>query len=93
MQLIAPLPLQGHAPVADMPGATRPFAVAGARFRPSMSSAVPQPRPVYNPATQTARFRDGTALTAMATSQKTNPDGDPKNPPPHDEGGDPGFFE
>jgi hypothetical protein len=29
----------------------------------------------------------------MATSVKTNPDGDHKNPPPHDEGSDPGVFE
>ncbi|MCD9194227.1 hypothetical protein [Streptomyces albireticuli] len=48
---------------------------------------------VFDPVSQTAAHTDGTPLTAMATSQKTNPDGDPKNPPPHDEGADPGFFE
>lgn len=93
MQLIAPLPLQRTAPVADLPLGVRPYAIAGARLQPFAPAPVPHPRPVYDPVTQTARFPDGMPLTAMATSQKTNPDGDPKNPPPHDEGGDPGVFE
>jgi hypothetical protein len=65
--------------------------VTGARFQPV--TGLRRETPVYNPLTQTAAMLDGTPLTAMATSQKTNPDGDPKNPPPHDEGADPGVFE
>ncbi|OPF74051.1 hypothetical protein VT50_0227240 [Streptomyces antioxidans] len=93
MQLVAPLPLQTGAPVSTAPSGIRPYALAGAHFRPATSTAVPQPRPVYDPASQTAKFEDGTPLTAMATSQKTNQDGDINNPPPSDEGGDPGAFE
>ncbi|MFD5697882.1 hypothetical protein [Streptomyces lasiicapitis] len=48
---------------------------------------------VYDPVTQTASLEDGTPLVSMATSKKTNPDGDMKNPPPPDEGDDPGFIE
>ncbi|MGA6157776.1 putative ATP-grasp-modified RiPP [Stenotrophomonas sp. NPDC087984] len=93
MQLVAPLPLQASAPVGTAPGSIRPYALAGARFRPAAAAAVPRPRPVYDPASQTARLEDGAPLTTMATSQKTNQDGDIKNPPPSDEGGDPGAFE
>ncbi|MGW4075220.1 putative ATP-grasp-modified RiPP [Streptomyces rhizosphaericus] len=93
MQLVAPLPLQASAPVSAAPSSVRPYALAGARFRPAASAVVPRPRPVYDPVSQTARFEDGTALTTMATSQKTNQDGDINNPPPSDEGGDPGAIE
>ncbi|WP_432039418.1 putative ATP-grasp-modified RiPP [Streptomyces cucumeris] len=75
------------------PAGIRPYALAGARFRPAASPSVPRPRPVYDPVSQTSRFEDGTPLTVMATSQKTNQDGDIKNPPPSDEGADPGAFE
>ncbi|QTI88637.1 putative ATP-grasp-modified RiPP [Streptomyces sp. AgN23] len=93
MQLVAPLPLQTSAPVGTAPDSIRPYALAGARFRPATSAAVPQGRPVYDPVSQTARFEDGAPLTAMATSQKTNQDGAINNPPPSDEGGDPGAIE
>ncbi|WP_416970374.1 putative ATP-grasp-modified RiPP [Streptomyces sp. 4F14] len=92
MQLVASLPLQGQAPVAVAPTGQRPYAIKDARFRP-LSDGPVSSAPVYDPQTQTARLVDGTPLTSMATSQKTNPDGDPKNPPPHDEGDDPGVFE
>ncbi|QNP70463.1 putative ATP-grasp-modified RiPP [Streptomyces roseirectus] len=70
----------------------RPYALSGARFRPASENPVLS-APVYDPRTQTARLADGVPLTSMATSQKTNPDGDVKNPPPSDEGADPGAFE
>jgi putative ATP-grasp target RiPP len=96
MEMIAQLPLQGLVPVGRRPAAVRPYALSGARLRPAASGGgefVPSPRPTYDPARQIATFPDGTPLTAMATSVKTNPDGDHKNPPPHDEGADPGVFE
>ncbi|GAQ53867.1 hypothetical protein a10_03672 [Streptomyces acidiscabies] len=92
MQLVASLPLQGDAPVAVAPKGLRPYAIKDARLHPRSDGAVLS-APVYDPETQTARFADGSPLTSMATSKKTNPDGYPKNPPPSDEGGDPGVFE
>lgn len=90
--MFATLSLQAPPPVALAPGPVRPYAVVGAGLL-SASSTVAGGKglPVYNPVTQTAAYRDGTPLTAMATTVKTNPDGDPGNPPPHDEGADPGF--
>lgn len=95
MNLAQPFPLQAPAPVGTVPTAIRPYAVTGARMTPFRASGAgtAAPRPVYDPATQTASLPDGTPLTTMATSVKTNPDGDPGNPPPHDEGADPGVFE
>ncbi|MDJ0344217.1 putative ATP-grasp-modified RiPP [Streptomyces sp. H10-C2] len=93
MRIAAPFPLQTPAPVGARPGPVRPYAVTGARLQTADPQAVPDPRPVYDPRTQTAAYADGTPLTAMATSKKTNPDGDTKNPPQHDEGADPGVFE
>ncbi|MET9295608.1 putative ATP-grasp-modified RiPP [Streptomyces sp. NPDC003077] len=93
MKLIEALPLGRPSPVAARPVGLRPYALEGARYH---SIALTHPRTetrVYDPVTQTAFSEDGTPLVAMATSQKTNPDGDPKNPPPHDEGDDPGFIE
>ncbi|MFI1868159.1 hypothetical protein [Streptomyces jumonjinensis] len=94
MELIAALPLQSHPPLAMQPARTRPYALAGARFVKTTTRADgPVEVPVFNPLTQTAAYADGTPLTAMATSKKTNPDGSIKNPPPSDEGADPGVFE
>ncbi|MFJ7901932.1 putative ATP-grasp-modified RiPP [Streptomyces sp. NPDC096198] len=93
MNVIEALPLGRPAPVAQRPSSVRPYALQGARFRASDLSAPRVETRVYDRVTQTASMADGTPLITMATSQKTNPDGDPKNPPPHDEGGDPGFIE
>ncbi len=96
MKLAQPFPLQAPAPTAGRPAALRPYAVTGAHLTPAGPPRAPgavAPLPVYDPVTQTAAFADGTPLTTMSTSQKTNPDGDPKSPPPHDEGADPGVFE
>ncbi|WP_329559524.1 putative ATP-grasp-modified RiPP [Streptomyces uncialis] len=76
------------------PTGARPYALGGARFTAaSPASASSLGLPAYDPVRQTAAYQDGTPLTTMATSKKTNPDGDIKNPPPHDEGADPGCFE
>ncbi|MER7793884.1 hypothetical protein [Streptomyces sp. NPDC097640] len=93
MQLASPIPLQSRIPVAARPGVIRPYAVFGAHVQQPLPGAAIGPRPVYNPVTQTSAYPDGTPLATMATSQKTSPDGDIKNPPPADEGGDPGVIE
>lgn len=93
MQLAAPFPLQTPAPIGATPGPVRPYAVTDARLQTADPNAATSPPPAYDPRTQTAAYADGTPLTTMATSKKTNPDGDTKNPPPHDEGADPGVFE
>ncbi|MFD7162738.1 putative ATP-grasp-modified RiPP [Streptomyces violascens] len=71
----------------------RPYALVGARLHVTALSAPRVETRIYDPVTQTAALADGTPLIAMASSQKTNPDGDMKNPPPSDEGPDPGFIE
>ncbi|MEV8022540.1 putative ATP-grasp-modified RiPP [Streptomyces sp. NPDC086554] len=93
MNLIEALPLGRSAPVAPCPIGLRPYALVGARFTTAELNVPHVETRVYDPVTQTASLEDGTPLTAMATSQKTNPDGDKDNPPPHDEGPDPGFIE
>ncbi|WP_172385655.1 putative ATP-grasp-modified RiPP [Streptomyces sp. MNP-20] len=92
MQLISPMPLGQQPLVAAFPTPLRPYGLAGARSRP-VSAAVEYVAPVYDPVSQTAALPDGTPLTAMATSKKTVQDGDIKNPPPPDEGSDPGSVE
>ncbi|MEU0844407.1 hypothetical protein ABZ370_33700 [Streptomyces sp. NPDC005962] len=79
--------------MAVNPSAIRPYAVRGALVRQPLPGSATGLRPVYNPETLTSAYPDGTPLTTMATSQKTNQDGDIKNPPPSDEGGDPGVIE
>ncbi|OMI33596.1 putative ATP-grasp-modified RiPP [Streptomyces sparsogenes] len=93
MNLIEALPLGRPAPVGTAPVGMRPYALQGARFRVSDLTAPSVETRVYDPVAQTASMADGTPLVSMATSQKTNPDGDIKNPPPSDEGSDPGYIE
>ncbi|MGW1202042.1 putative ATP-grasp-modified RiPP [Streptomyces cyaneofuscatus] len=93
MNIIEPLPLGRPVPVALRPSPVRPYALQGARFTPVDLSVPWAETRVYDRVTQTATMADGTPLITMATSRKTNPDGDPKNPPSHDEGSDPGFVE
>ncbi|GAA4240064.1 hypothetical protein GCM10022254_63400 [Actinomadura meridiana] len=42
----------------------------------------------YDPARQVTVTPGGEPMPQLGTSKKTNPDGDPTNPPPWDEGGD-----
>ncbi|MFF2845261.1 hypothetical protein ACFVT5_02865 [Streptomyces sp. NPDC058001] len=93
MNVIEALPLGRPAPIAQRPSYVRPYALQGARFTASDLSAPRTETRVYDRMTQTASMEDGTLLITMATSRKTNPDGDHKNPPPSDEGGDPGYTE
>ncbi|MFJ6657953.1 hypothetical protein ACIQNG_16530 [Streptomyces sp. NPDC091377] len=93
MNLIQALPLGRLAPTSSVPTELRPYALQGARFHVTDLTAPPAETRIYDPLSQTASMSDGTPLVAMATSQKTNPDGDPGNPPPNDEGADPGYVE